>query len=111
MAHENKNLKTMLKTMVYRKASAYDLGICKIVDTIGEDVIRKRKDGTFSYSSYVSSNYITNATVKQLEEMKLHIDSGICRYGNYPQQNGAFNTGSAFDDFLGIVATLNRFWD
>jgi hypothetical protein len=102
---------TEFSTVKFKSESPYDLGYCKTLDCIGGDSIQKLQDGTFKYSQYISSNYITEGAVKQLKEMKEHQDKGFCRYGNYPDQIGAFRSGDPFHDFIGILETLDRFWD
>ena len=102
---------TEFSTLKFKSESPYDLGYCKTMDCIGGDSIQKLEDGTFKYSQYISSNYITEGAVKQLKEMKEHQEKGICRYGDYPDQVGAFRSGDPFHDFIGILETLDRFWD
>jgi len=99
------------KQMVFKKPSPYDLGYCKILDCVGADCLVPLGDNKFKYSQYISSNFITEAAVKQLEEMKHHIDNNYCRYGDFPTQVGAFRSGDPFSDFIGILETLDRFWD
>ena len=99
------------KQIKFKSASPYDLGYCKTMDCIARDTINHLEDGTFQYCQYVSANYITQAAVKQLEEMKEHMESGFCRWGDYPLQAGAFRSGDTFHDFLGILEVLDRFWD
>lgn len=96
---------------VFKKPGPYELGYCKILDCSGADSIEHLGDNKYKYSQYISTCYITEATYKQLEEMKKHIDNGFCRWGEYPDQNGAFRSGDAFHDFIGILETFNRFWD
>jgi len=100
-----------LKLIKFRTPSPYELGYCKIMEISGRDVINKLDNQKYSYSCFVNSNYITEAAVLQLEEMKRHIDNRYCRYGNYPDQIGAFRSGDTFQDFIGILETLDRFWD
>jgi hypothetical protein len=102
---------TDFSTIKFKSESPYDLGYCKNMDCSGSDSVQKLQDGTFKYSQYISSNYITDAAVKQLKEMKQHQDKGFCRYGNYSDQIGAFRSGDPFHDFIGILETLDRFWD
>lgn len=99
------------KELKHKKPSPYELGYCKVADVKGLDTITKLENGKYKYSVIVGSNYITKAAVKQLEEMKEHLDTGFCRYGDYPEQAGAFRSGEPFHDFVGILETLDRFWD
>jgi hypothetical protein len=99
------------KQMVFKKPSPYVLGYCKTLDCVGSDCLVPLGDNKFKYSQYISSNFITEAAVKQLEEMKQHIDNNYCRYGDFPTQVGAFRSGDPFSDFIGILETLDRFWD
>jgi hypothetical protein len=102
---------TEFSHLKWKKPSAYDLGLVKIVDVEGLDKINKQEDGTFTYKEFVTDCYITTAAVKQLFEMKQHMDTGFCRWGDYPEQVGAFRSGDPFSDFIGILETLDRFWD
>lgn len=99
------------KELKFKKPSPYDLGYCKVMDVSGNDCIYEIEKGKYKYSVQTNLNYITDAAVKQLEEMKQHIDAGYCRYGDYPEQVGAFRSGDPFSDFIGILETLDRFWD
>ena len=99
------------KTLKRKSANPYELGYCKILDCAGSDTIQILGNNKFKYCQYISSNYITEAAIKQLEEMKEHIDSKHCRYGDFPTQVGAFRSGDPFSDFIGILETLDRFWD
>jgi len=102
---------TDFSTMKFKSKSPYDLGYCKLMDVSGNDCIVELDKGKYKYSNCTNLNYITEAAVKQLEEMKQHIDAGYCRYGDYPEQVGAFRSGDPFSDFIGILETLDRFWD
>lgn len=97
--------------IVFKRPSPYDLGLCKTVDIVGEDAIEQQEDGTYIYRDHISSNYITRAALHQINEMKDHMDRGFCRWGDYPEQVGAFRSGDSFHDFIGIIETLHRFWD
>ena len=99
------------KQMVFKKPSPYVLGYCKTLDCIGSDVLSKKDDGSYNYKQYISSNYITKGVVRQLKEMKEHIDKQYCRYGDYPDQIGAFRSGLAYYDFLAALECLDKFWD
>lgn len=99
------------KILKRKSASPYDLGYCKTMDCLGADTINSLGDNKFKYCQFISSNYITEAAIKQLEEMKEHIDSNHCRYGDFPEQVGGFRSGDPFSDFIGILETLDRFWD
>ena len=99
------------KLVKFKSKSPYELGYCETMECMGSDSIQKLEDGTFKYSQYISSNYITEAAFKQLQEMKEHMDKGFCRYGDYPEQVGAFRSGDTFHDFIGILETFDRFWD
>jgi hypothetical protein len=100
-----------LSQIKFKSKSPYELGYCKNMECQGTDCIQELGDGKYRYHQLISSNYITNACVNQLEEMKWHIDNNFCRYGDYPGQIGAFRSGDAFHDFIGILETLDRFWD
>jgi len=104
-------LNSTFSVLKWRKPSAYDLGLCKRVNVIGSDNIKKEDDGTYTYQQYISQNYITEAAVKQLAEMKSEMDRSYCRWGNFPDQVGCFRSGSPISDFIGILDTLDRFWD
>lgn len=97
--------------VIFRGPSPYELGLCKTVDVAGEDILQKQEDGSYIYRDHVSSNYITQGAISQLLEMKEHMDSGFCRWGDYPEQAGAFRSGDPSHDFIGIIETLHRFWD
>lgn len=99
------------KTLKRKSANPYDLGYCKAMECLGADSINSLGDNKFKYSQFISSNFITEAAVKQLEEMKNDIDNSHCRYGDFPDQVGAFRSGDPFGDFIGILETLDRFWD
>jgi hypothetical protein len=102
---------TELSEMKFKSKSPQQLGYCKVMDCKGADCIEEIGDGKYRYHQFISLNYITQAAVNQLEEMKWHIDNDFCRYGKYPEQNGAFRSGDPFHDFVGILETLDRFWD
>ena len=102
---------TELSEMKFKSKSPYDLGYCKNMECQGMDCIQELGDGKYRYHQFISSNYITEGAVNQLEEMKWHIDNKFCRYGNFPEQVGAFRSGDPFHDFVGILETLDRFWD
>jgi len=97
--------------MKFKSKSPYELGYCKNMECQGTDCIQELGDGKYQYHQLISSNYITEACVKQLFEMKKHQEKDFCRYGDYPDQIGAFRSGDAFHDFIGILETLDRFWD
>lgn len=97
--------------MKFKSKSPYDLGYCKNMECQGRDCIQNLGDNKYRYHQFISSNLITEACVNQLQEMKWHIDNNYCRYGNYPDQNGAFRSGDPFHDFIGILETIDRFWD
>jgi hypothetical protein len=99
------------KVVKFKSQSPYELGYCKNMECQGMDCIQELGDGKYRYHQFISSNYITNACINQLEEMKWHIDNNFCRYGNHPDQVGAFRSGMPFHDFIGILETLDRFWD
>lgn len=100
-----------LSEMKFKSKSPYELGYCKNMECQGMDCIQELGDGKYRYHQFISSNYITEACVKQLLEMKEHQESLYCRYGDYPDQIGAFRSGDPFHDFIGVLETLDRFWD
>lgn len=100
-----------ISEMKFKSQSPYELGYCKTMECSGNDCIQELGDNKYKYSQFLSSNYITEACVKQLLEMKEHQDTNYCRYGDYPDQVGAFRSGDPFHDFIGILETLDRFWD
>jgi len=102
---------TELSEMKFKSESPYELGYCKNMECQGADCIQEIGDNKYKYSQFISSNYITEGAVKQLIEMKEHQEKDYCRYGNYPEQVGAFRSGDPFCDFIGILETLDRFWD
>lgn len=95
------------------KNSPYDKGLCSVQNVQGSDSIRMFKDrpGYFEFSQFVADCPITRACIKQLETMKAEIESGICQFGDYPDQAGCFRSGDVFLDFVGILECLDRFWD
>lgn len=95
----------------FNKASPFEIGLCKIVDVVGEDVVEQQEDGSYIYRDHISDNYITRSAVNQLYEMKFQMERGFCRWGDYPEQAGAFRSGDPYHDFIGIIETLHRFWD
>lgn len=97
--------------MKFKKPSPWEIGLCKRTNAIGRDCIYTDDEGYQHYKQYISSNYITEAAVKQLYEMKEHMEKGYCRWGNYPEQVGSFRSGDPFHDFVGILEVLDRFWD
>ena len=99
------------KTLKSKSANPYELGYCKAMECVGADTINSLGDNKYKYTQFISSNFITEAAVKQLEEMKNDIDNNRCRYGDFPDQVGAFRSGDPFGDFIGILETLDRFWD
>ena len=98
------------KTVKFKTPSPFDIGLCRSVKVMGRECIYQ-EDGIWSYKQYVNANYITEGAVKQLFEMKEHQDRGFCRYGDYPEQVGAFRSGDPYHDFIGIIEVLDRFWD
>lgn len=97
--------------MKFKSKSPYKLGYCKNMECQGTDCIQELGDAKYQYHQLISSNYITEACAKQLEEMKEHQERDYCRYGDHPEQVGAFRSGDPFHDFIGILETLDRFWD
>jgi hypothetical protein len=97
--------------IVFKKAGPYELGLCKRSNAVGSETLHLEKDGSYTYSQYLNSNYITEACYKQLKEMKEHFEKGFCRYGDYPDQVGAFRSGDAYHDFIAVLETLDKFWD
>lgn len=97
--------------IVSKNPSPYDLGYCKVMECSGVDAIEHLGNNQYKYAQYIATCYITEAAYKQLEEMKDHIEKGVCRWGNYPDQVGAFRSGDPFHDFVGVLETLDRFWD
>jgi hypothetical protein len=102
---------TTFSQLKSKRLNPYEAGYCQTMDIVGEDNIVEFAKNKFRYSCHVSSNYITDGAAKQLQEMKEHIDNNFCRYGNYPSQVGAFRSGDTFSDCMGIIETLDRFWD
>jgi hypothetical protein len=97
--------------IIFKKPSPYELGLCKKTNAVGAETLQLQKDGSYTYTQYINSNYITNACYKQLKEMKDHLEKGFCRYGDYPDQVGAFRSGDPFHDFIAVLETLDKFWD
>jgi hypothetical protein len=67
--------------------------------------------GVFEFCMTTSDCLVTRACVLQLAEMQDEMERGHCRYGDFPDQAGAFRSGSTEDDFVGLLQTLYRFWD
>ena len=91
--------------------SSFDIGLEKFIDIRGADVIQKTSYQKYKYSEYISKCMIVEACIQQLHEMKDKIDSGVCNWGDFPKQAGAFRSGDPYHDFLGVIETLDRFWD
>lgn len=89
----------------------YELGLEKIIDIRGADVIKVLGDNRYAYDTYATKCAIVDACIQQLHEMKDQIERGYCKYGDYPAQAGAFRSGCAYHDFIGVLQTLDRFWD
>lgn len=102
---------SQLSEMKFKSKSPYELAYCKNMECQGSDCIQELETGKYRYHQFISVNYITEACVKQLLEMKEHQESSYCRYGDYPEQVGAFRSGEPFHDFIGVLETLDRFWD
>lgn len=90
---------------------SFDLGLEKIVDIRALDVVEYLSENTFQYKQYISKCAITKACIEQLHRMKQEIETGYCMWGDYPDQAGAFRSGSPYDDFIATLETLDRFWD
>lgn len=91
----------------------YDLGLTKIGYVEGADTIIKvqNKKDAYCYSQYLIDCYITRSVILQIAEMKEHLESGFCRWGDYPEQVGAFATGDTYTDFIRALECLDKFWD
>lgn len=98
-------------TVRWTRESPYSKGLLKIGYIRGNGKITKLDSGLFQYKEYVKDCKIVQASIEQLFEMKRQIDEGVCVYGDYPDQAGAFRSGSPYDDFIGVLETLDRFWD
>lgn len=97
--------------MKFKNESPYTLGLEKIVHIRGSDVVNVLDNNKFSYSCYVAKCMIVESCIQQLHQMKDQIEIGYCKWGEYPSQAGAFRSGSPYHDFLGVIETLDRFWD
>jgi len=97
--------------LVRKIPSSFDIGLEKFVDIRGADVVKEVSRNRYKYSQYISKCIIVDACIKQLHEMKEHIDTGYCKWTDFPKQAGAFRSGDPYHDFLGVIETLDRFWD
>ena len=89
----------------------YQLGLLKNVTIRGADVVKVLPNNRYSYQCYLAKCRIVEACIQQLYETKDQIENGYCKFGDYPAQAGAFRSGSAYHDFIGVLETLDRFWD
>lgn len=89
----------------------YELGLERIVDIRGADVVKVLENNRYMYDTYAAKCGIVDACIQQLHEMKDQIERGYCKFGDYPAQAGAFRSGCAYHDFIGVLETLDRFWD
>ena len=100
-----------MREVVRKVPSSFDIGLEKFIDICGADVVQEVSPQNYKYSQHISKCMIVEACIQQLHEMKDKIDSGICNWGDYPKQAGAFRSGDPYHDFLGVIETLDRFWD
>lgn len=96
-------------------ASPYELGIMEYVMVNGTEKIQKDENhpedpNRYFYIEYVVDCLVTRAAIWQLGEMQYEMETGHCKFGNYPNQVGCFRSSNAFHDFLGLLETLDRFW-
>ena len=86
-----------------RDPSPFDTGLMKRGLILGLDKLTRDGD-VYSYKEYVANCYITRACLVQLAEMKDHIDT-------HGDSEAGFRSGEAIEDLVGILETLDRFWD
>lgn len=97
--------------VVRKVPNSFDLGLEKFVDIRGSGVVKEVSYQNYKYSQHISKCMIVEACIQQLHVMKDRIDSGICNWGDFPKQAGAFRSGDPYHDFIGVLETLDRFWD
>lgn len=86
-------------------ATEYELGLVKNVEVEGADKIYI-EDDVYIYEEFISDSIVTRAVVLQLAIMKEEM------YNNPDDiEAGCFRSGDSFHDFLGLLETLDRFWD
>lgn len=95
----------------WTRESPYKKGLLKLVHIEGRKKIDKLGDGLYHYKEYLKDCKIVWACIDQLYEMKYQIENEICIYGDFPEQAGAFRSGDPYNDFIGVLETLDRFWD
>lgn len=93
------------------ESNPYKLGLVKVETIQGCDSIIKLGNNTYQYKQYLCDCLVTRAAITQITEMKDEMERGFCRYGDFPDQNGAFRSGSAISDFAGLLISLDLFWD
>ena len=96
--------------MIRKIPSSFDLGLQKFVDIRGADKIKEVSYQNYKYTEYISKCMIVKACIQQLHEMKDQIENGFCKWGDYPNQAGAFRSGEPYHDFIGAIETIDRFW-
>ena len=100
-----------MREMVRKVPCSYDLGLQKFIDVRGADIVQEIGPQKYKYGQYVSKCMIVEACIQQLHEMKDKIDSGFCKWTDFPKQGAAFRSGDPYHDFIGVIETLDRFWD
>jgi len=90
--------------------SPYKEGLIKVLDIQGQDSIHLEDDGTYSYTEFCHDCYIVRACLVQLVEMQTEIEKGICKFGDFPDQVGAFMSAEALRDFACILRSLDFYW-
>ncbi len=108
---------------VYRptKPSPYDLGLMKSGWVRAAGVLQHADPnqgslirfgpGRFRFSTTCADCLVTRAAILEITNMMKDLQSRHCRYGNFPEQAGAFRSGDAEHDFAGLLEVLHRFWD
>ena len=90
--------------------SPFDTGAIRMATVKGANVIERIAPNTYRFATVATDCWITRACAVQIAEMQQHINDGYCIYGDFPEQAGAFRSGSAACDFVGIIRTLDNFW-
>ena len=97
--------------LILKIPSSFDMGLEKFVDIRGADVVKEVSTNRYKYDQYISKCMIVEACIQQLHQMKDQIDNAYNKPTDFSKQAGAFRSGDPYHDFLGVVETLDRFWD
>lgn len=93
------------------RPSPFDLGLIKIVDVEGADLIQDLGEDRYRYSQHLQDCSVVCAAIEQLDKVKRSLETGVYEHGFNPRYSGDVRIEDIYHEFIGLLETLDRFWD